>query len=345
MKSYKVFVPRTETALTPMQVAACYNFPQIPIVTKRAVAILELGGVFQLSDIAAYCKSNNIAMPQITTISVDSALEQSSNADGEVGLDICVIAGAAPGVHIYVVFAPNTNQGFIDGIAKCLSLNPDAISISWGSPEDQWDAPSTESLDALFKQAEEQGINIFVAAGDNGSGDGEGGKHVDYPGSSPYVISCGGTSLQLNPNGTRLSETVWSTSLFSSEGTGGGISSTYPTPADWQTNILPSQPAGRRVPDISGNADPNTGYLVMIDGQIQQVGGTSAVAPLYAALQCLLNASKDQHIGNMHTKLYSNPGCFFDVVSGTNGAYNAELGFDLCTGLGVIDGTAFLEAL
>ncbi len=338
--------PNVQTALTPMQVAKAYNFPLVDIVKKRTVAILELGGAFKLSDIASYCKSNNIAMPQITVISVDGALEQSdpNGADGEVGLDICVIAGCAPGVHIAVIFAPNTSQGFIDGITKCLSLDPDAISISWGSPEDQWAASYREALDALFLQAEQKGINIFAASGDNGSSDGENWpfeKHVDYPASSPYVIACGGTSLQLNPDGSRLSETAWASNATSSEGGGGGISTFYPV-EPWQSNAMHSLGKGRGVPDVSGNADPNTGYLVDIDGQTEQIGGTSAVAPLYAALQCLINASKDKHIGNMHTKLYANEDCCFDVTNGTNGGYNCGPGDDLVTGLGVINAHEFL---
>ena len=186
MKSHRIRCPKTETALTPMQVAKAYSFPEVKIVSKRAVAILELGGAFQLSDIASYCQRYQIPMPQITTISVDGALENAdpNGADGEVGLDICVIAAVAPGVRIYVVFAPNTDQGFVDGVAKCVELNPDAISISWGSPENGWDTDIRTQLDMLFEKAAQQGIATFVAAGDNGSSDGENwplAKNVDYP--------------------------------------------------------------------------------------------------------------------------------------------------------------------
>jgi kumamolisin len=249
-----------------------------------------------------------------------------------------LVAGVAPGLRIAVVFAPNTNTGFIDGVKQCLDLDPDAISISWGGPVDQWDGSDIAALDALFEAAEQKGINVFCAAGDSGAKDGERGFHPDYPACSPFVISCGGTNLQLNSDGTRQSETAWSTTLLNSDGTGGGIATNYPTP-NWQSNIMPSEPSGRRSPDVAGNADPATGYLVDIDGQDQQIGGTSAVAPLYAALQILLNAEAGQHIGNLHTKFYANPSIFYDVIEGNNG-YPAGPGFDLCTGLGVIDARA-----
>jgi kumamolisin len=351
--SHKVRCPRTETALTPAQVAQAYSFPEGVDISGRSITILELGGAFQLSDIAAYCKRYGYVMPQIMTVSVDGALEQSdpTGADGEVGLDICVIMGAlskCTGVadfKIIVVFSPNTDQGFIDGEAKCLSLDSDATSISWGSPEDTWDDGSRQQLDESFEQAEQKGSNVFAAAGDNGSSDGESGEHCDYPASSPYTIACGGTSLQLASDGTRQSETAWSTGfLGTGNGTGGGRSTVYPAQS-WQVENGVKQAPGRCVPDVAANADPNTGYLVDIDGSVVQIGGTSACAPLYAALQVIMNAVKGEHIGNMHTKLYQHPECFFDVVEGSNGAYKAGPGYDLCTGLGVLEPQKFLTAI
>jgi kumamolisin len=334
-------VPHTATALTPLRVAKAYNFPQGVDVSKRTVAILELGGAFNLSDVVAYCNRYGFKVPRITTVFVDGAAEQSDpqGADGEVCLDIDVIAAVAQGCHIAVVFAPNSDKGFIDGVKACLDLDPDAISISWGSPEDGWAPESRAALDALFQAAEEKGINVFAAAGDNGSGDGEMfGAHTDYPASSPFVIACGGTHLELAADGTRQLETAWSNG-------GGGISAAYNSTPNWQQGTASALQSGRRVPDVSGNADPNTGYEVDIDGQLAQIGGTSAVAPLMAAYQVLLNALKNQHVGNMHTKMYGATQSFFDVTLGGNGAFVCTPGFDCVTGIGVVNGTEFAQAV
>jgi kumamolisin len=344
-QSHKTFGPRTATALTPDKVAKAYSFPVGVDLTKRTVAILELGGLFNLSDVVAYCNKYGFKVPQITTVLVDGAAQSSSDADGEVCLDIDVIAAVAQGCKIAVVFAPNSDKGFIDGMAACLALDPDAISISWGSPESGWEAASMAALDALFLQAAEKGIAVYCASGDSGSKDGTGSNVTDYPACSPYAIACGGTRLELNADGTRLTESAWSTKggLFgSSEGSGGGISKVYSSTPHWQANILNADAAGRRSPDVSGNADPATGYIVDINGETQQVGGTSAVAPLYAALQCIMNAVKDEHVGNMHSKMYGLEECFFDVTVGTNDGYNCGPGYDLVTGLGVIDAQEFL---
>lgn len=346
-KSNKAFSPMTKTATTPMAVAQCYNFPKVDpkIMNKRTIAILEFGGSYQLKDIIAYCNRYNIPVPTITNVFLDGAVAVSDpqGADGEVALDICIAASAAPGINIVVVFAPNTLQGYIDGVDKCYQLTreSDVVASSWGGPEDTWDAPTMAAIDAKILAGLERGIAFLAAAGDSGSSDGEGlsliNKHVDYPASSPYAIACGGTTLQMNPDGTRLSETAWSDS-------GGGVSSIYPGPS-WQ-KVTPEVPyTNRMVPDIAGNADPATGYLVEIDGQVQQVAGTSALPPLFAALICSWNAILNQHVGNLHTKFYANPECFYDVVEGSNGAFKAGVGYDCITGLGVIDGTHFLGVL
>jgi kumamolisin len=337
-------------------VAKAYNFPLGQDVSNKTVAILELGGAFNLVDVVAYCARYKYKLPQITAVFVDGAAEQSDpqGADGEVCLDIDVIAAVAEGCKIVVVFAPNSDQGFIDGVAKCIELQPDAISISWGSPEDGWAPETRTALDNLFMDAASKSISVFCASGDNGSSDGETlGQHVDYPASSPYVIACGGTRLVLNDDGTRSTETAWNCTgldllgniVGSSEGGGGGVSVAYNSTPTYQTGLLPNLPSGRRSPDVSGNADPDTGYLVDIDGTIQQIGGTSAVAPLYAALQCLLNSAKGGKLGDMHVRFYGNPGSFYDVVSGSNGAYKAGTGYDCVTGLGVVDAAALSKAI
>ena len=338
MKHYKIVRPRYKTskAIWPDQAGLAYNFPQATGGEK--VAILELGGSYNVNDINAYCDQRKYKRPTLIDVLVDGATKVSDpqGADGEVGLDICVVAAIAQGATIYVVFAPNTDQGFIDGIAKCIDLAPHSISISWGSPSDTWSSSTKKTLDTLFQKAINAGIIVFAASGDNASSDGETGNHVDYPAESPYVVGCGGTHLELNSDGSRSVETAWS---LASDGTGsgGGISTVYPKPA-YQSAINLS---GRGVPDVSGNADPNTGFLVMVNGVIQQIGGTSGVAPLYAALCAVIKNNKV----DWHIPIYQDVTDNYDVVSGTNGTYRCGTGYDCVTGVGVLDGTRFMNSL
>lgn len=333
-RSYRAFAPRSLTGLLPHQVKQAYNYPSVPASTMmhRTVAIVELGGMYKPADIYAYCAHNGYMPPHLSTVVIDNATEVSSDADGEVYLDIEVIAGIAPGCKIAVIFAPNTEQGFLDAVLKAVDMDVDAISISWGAPEDSWTPASLKAMDAAFAKATSHGIGVYCASGDGGSKDGESfGNHVDFPASSPHVIACGGTRLELNPDGSRKAETAWgSGSLFSATGSGGGESKVFP---------------GRKVPDVCGNADPQTGYITSLG----QVGGTSAVAPEKAAFQLIMNAIRNEHVGRLPARFYLAdkvaPDVFFDVTSGNNGGYKAGPGYDEVTGLGVPDGAKFLEFL
>jgi kumamolisin len=256
-------------------------------------------------------------------------------------LDIEVAAAVAPGAKIAVYFAPNTDQGFIDAITTAIhdkTNNPSVLSISWGSPESTWTQQSMVALDAACQSAAALGISITVAAGDNGSTDGATGNNVDFPASSPHVLACGGTKLDAN-GATIVSEIVWN-ELASNEGaTGGGVSNVFPLPA-WQANSnvpAPQQSAGGRgVPDVAGDADPATGYSIRVDGGSTVVGGTSAVAPLWAGLIAVANQQLGTKVGFIQPAIYAAKaaGAFNDITAGTNGAFSAEPGWDACTGLG-----------
>ncbi len=276
--------------------------------------------------------------------------------DGEVVLDIQVAGAIAPGANIAVYFAPNTDQGFLNAINAAIHdtvRKPSVISISWGSAENTWTPQALNAYNAAFHDAALLGISVCVAAGDNGSSDGQsdGLNHVDFPASSPWVLSCGGTRLAAN--GTTIeSETVWNDGT-NGGATGGGISSHFSAPA-YQSHLhLPKpsgtvNPSGRGVPDVAAVADPETGYLVFIDGQENVIGGTSAVAPLWAGLIALCNEQLGQNLGWFHPALYgtvSQHKALRDITSGTNGAYNAGPGWDCCTGLGTPNGHAILALL
>lgn len=340
------------TSYSPLQVAAFYSFPTGVTGAGQTIGIIELGGGYNPSDISTYFSSLNLTPPQVVAVSVDGGANSPTNpnsADGEVALDIEVAGAVAPGAKIAVYFAPNTDQGFIDAITTAVhdtANNPSVISISWGGPESGWSQSSLTALDDACQSAGALGVTITVAAGDNGSSDGATGNNVDFPASSPHVLACGGTKLE--GSGTKISsEVVWNDGS-SGGATGGGVSNDFPLPT-WQANIGVPAPAnstgGRGVPDVAGDASPNTGYNILVDGSQEVVGGTSAVAPLWAGLIALINQQRGKPAGFVNPALYAAPSAFHDITSGNNGAFKAGPGWDACTGLGSPNGTAIAAAL
>jgi kumamolisin len=351
-----------QVSYTPPQVAQVYQFPAGTDGTGETVAIIELGGGFSSTDLDAYFSSLGIATPSVTAVGVDGATnvpgQDPQGADGEVLLDIEVVGSVAPGAAQLVYFAPNTDQGFVDAVTTAVHASPTpvAVSISWGQAESGWTGQAMTALDAAIADGAALGVTVTVAAGDNGSSDGvnDGQPHVDFPASSPHALGCGGTTLQADvAAGTITSETVWNNGAFGGA-TGGGVSDTFALPAWQATAGVPANAdgsTGRGVPDVAGNADPNTGYQVLIDGQQTVIGGTSAVAPLWAALTARLAQSLGHSLGLVQEQLYAGvtPGApvpgLRDITTGNNGDYQAGPGWDACTGLGVPVGTALLQRL
>jgi kumamolisin len=325
-------------------VAQAYQWPATAGGAGQTIAIIELGGGYRQADLTTYFQSLNLTPPAITAVSVDkgkNAPTTSSSADGEVMLDIEVAASVAPGAKIVCYFCPNTDQGFTDAISTAIhdtTNNPSVISISWGGPESSWTAQAMTALDAACQSAAALGITITVAAGDNGSTDGATGNNVDFPASSPHVLACGGTKLDANGS-TLVSEVVWNELAVNDGATGGGVSNVFPLPS-WQANANVPAPAvaggGRGVPDVSADADPNTGYQIRVDGQDTVIGGTSAVAPLWAGLVAVANQQLGAKVGFLQPAIYAAKaaGAFNDVTQGNNGAFSAGPGWDACTGLG-----------
>ena len=354
------------TSYTPPQVAELYQFPAGTDGTGQTIAIIELGGGFGSSDLDPYFAGLGLPVPSVTAASVDGAVNQPgqdpNGADGEVLLDIEVAGGVAPGAAQVVYFAPNTDQGFVDAVTTAVHATPTpvVVSISWGQSEDSWTAQARTSLDQAMADAAALGVTVTVAAGDNGSSDGQSGSgtHVDFPASSPHALACGGTSLRGNATtGVISSETVWNDGA-SGGATGGGVSDTFSLPS-WQASAgVPAQAgaaagtaAGRGVPDVAGCADPATGYQVRVDGQSTVIGGTSAVAPLWAGLISRLAQSTGTPFGLIQPQLYAGVSAgtaaagFRDITSGSNGAYAAGPGWDACTGLGSPEGSSLLTTL
>jgi kumamolisin len=336
---------------TPLQVAEFYDYPTNVDGTGECIALIELGGGYAAADLSAYWAQLGLKKtPSVSAVSVDggsnSPTGDANGPDAEVMLDIEVAGAIAPGAKIVAYFAENTDAGFLNAITTAAhdsTNNPSVISISWGGPESSWTQQAMTSMDEAFQAAAAMGVTVTVAAGDNGSTDGvsDGASHVDFPASSPNVLACGGTKL-VGSGETITSEVVWN-ELANNEGaTGGGVSDVFPLPS-WQSaaGVPPSANSnhhvGRGVPDVAGDADPSTGYVTRVDGSPDVIGGTSAVAPLWAGLVALINQSVGKPVGFINPLLYEAgdaSGDFHDITSGNNGAYSAGPGWDACTGLG-----------
>jgi kumamolisin len=323
----------------PTDLKAIYNFPSNYNGSRQTVAFIELGGGFVQSDLDRYFNSLSLNSPLVQFVSVNGARNAPTNAnsdDVEVMLDLCVTIGVANGINPRVYMAPNTYQGFYNAIAAAIADNVNIISISWGAPETYWSNSQKTLFNNLFQTAISKGITVCVASGDAGSSDGTYGLNADFPGSSPNVLSCGGTKCITSPTThTILSETVWNDAYGA---TGGGFSSYFARPNYQPLNSTSSSRRG--VPDVAGDADPVTGIKVVTDGQNIVVGGTSAVAPLWAGIIAVANQKLNKRLGFVNPSLYSSltfngtnkP--FHDITSGNNGYYSAKAGWDACTGLG-----------
>jgi kumamolisin len=360
----------------PNSLAQIYNFPPNTSGKNQTVAIIELGGGFRAPEMQAYFTGLGInPAPAVSAVSAgaqntpglfnNNPLDP-KNADGEVVLDIQVVGAAAPGTNIVVYFAPNTSKGFLNAITQAIhdkANNPSVISISWGGPElpPFTTKAQMKQMDQAFQAAAALGITVCIAAGDNGSDDGvgDGRAHADFPSSSPFALACGGTRLITTGN-TINSETVWFNTADGGS-TGGGISDYFQRPAYQSGTNIPNPingtliggKFGRGLPDVSATADPASGYNIHVDGQALTFGGTSAVAPLWAALIARLNQALGHRVGYLNPLLYTKFGpanVCRDITGGSNdlanlGGYSAAKGWDACTGWGSPNGVTLLQAL
>jgi kumamolisin len=343
----------------PNAVGKFYGFPTGLTGAGQSIALIELGGGFLPADTKAAFSAMGLTPPSVIAVSVDGGKNAPTPDDGanaEVALDIQVAGGNAPGAKIAVYFAPNTDAGFVDAISQAamdMTHKPSVMSISWGGPESTWSAQGLSAMTSALQDAASLGLSVFVAAGDNLATDGvsDGKAHVDFPASSPYAIGAGGTRITV-ADGAITAEVVWNEGT---SGTGGGISAAYPVPVFQEGVRLPVNvsggKAGRGVPDVAGNADPASGYVIHVNGAVEVVGGTSAVAPLWAGLTALINQSAGAPVGFFLEKLYPGHGAVREITSGNNKprgshiGYNAGPGWNACTGLGVPTGEALLALL
>ncbi len=345
-------------------IADAYGFRSCGTGAGQGIGIVALGGGYRDSDVQAYAARLGLSSaPTVVAVSVDGAGNVPTGSvtglDSEVALDVQVALAVAPAAAITVYFAPNTDAGMLGAITTAVhdtTHRLSVLSISWGSAEATWTGSALAAIDDALLEAALLGVCVVAAAGDNGAVARvpDGRVHVEFPASSPYVLSCGGTRLELADQ--RIArEVVWNDG--SGHASGGGISDTFDRPP-WQASVglppslNPGGRVGRGVPDVAGDADARTGYEVLVDGTWAVTGGTSAATPLYAAYLATLSASLGQRVGYLNPLLYRLAGtpALRAITVGDNGVpgtagYRAGPGWDCCTGLGVGSGPGLRAAL
>jgi kumamolisin len=330
----------------PTEVAEAYQFPAGDG-EGQVIGLIELGGGYRPADLKAYWQYLGIEGPTVTSVGVNGAKNKpGSDADSEVVSDIEVSGAIAPKATIACYFGGNTARDFLDCFSQAIhddTLKPSVISCSWGGPETTWSDAEMTAFDQVFQEAAAKGITILVASGDDGSSDGvtDGKPHVDFPASSPSVTGVGGTSL-VATGSTVTSEVVWNDGAQG--GAGGGGCSGYFKRAPYQDSLAVCD-GMQGVPDCAAVADPNTGFVVKVDGRFSVIGGTSLAAPTIAGLIARVNQLTGKRVGSLSPILYAHPEVCREITVGNNGSFSAGSPWNACTGLGVIDGTKLLAVV
>jgi len=345
----------------PAELAELYDFPDGDG-AGQTIGIFEFDGGFNTRDLEAYFASQEIPMPSVESVLVGKGKNEPYRPDDavrETNLDIQTAGSIAPAAK-YVIYLADEAAELHDLLQASVfdrESKPTILSISYGGAEELAAPSYWQAADEALARAVLLGITVCVASGDGGSATeyyrqcGSQGAHVNYPASSPHVLACGGTRLHAK-DGRITREEVWNDLAQAHSATGGGVSRVFPPPA-WQGDFeLPRNPTpgvafrGRGVPDVAGNADPMTGYKVMVDGKLQRIGGTSAVAPLWAGLVARMNQGLGKNLGFVNDLLYRLRGeGLVNVTEGSNGAYAAGPGWNACTGLGRPDGKKLYAAI
>jgi len=359
--------PVTAKTRKPAEFATLYDFPAT---TGRgqSIGLLEFGGGFRPRQLKSYFKSVGVTEPRLIVKEVPPGGNRprgkpgTLNPDTEVYLDIEVAASLAPEATFVVYFGEDNEQGWLRTLrAAILDRNHDlsVISISWGEAEQQWTSRAIREIDRVFQLAARRGITICCSSGDNGVTEwSERPFSIAFPASSPHVLACGGTQLEVKRSGLR-EETVWNQWRKYKLASGGGFSSVFAVPPYQKgmkrRSLRTHKPSeGRGIPDVAANASSNTGYLIEADHTSMSMGGTSAVAPLWAALVARLNEALGTKVGFLTPLLYEmnsrRKKVTRDIVNGFNGptrsaGYQATRGWDACTGLGSPNGNRILEDL
>lgn len=357
----------------PADILNAYRFPPNLDGSGVTVGILEFSNGYNPEDLAAFWAMADVTDPKLTFVSVDGTPNDNGQNpwDAEATLDVEWVGALAPGAQIIVFEAAAgfTDAAFGLSLLKALRAalhasqnRPQILSISYGDGETRFPKATMEAWSALFFEGAMTGVTTLVASGDSGAyGLQEIGRpvpHVDAPANCPWVVAVGGTHLDLGAGDTRAQETGW-TDTNNNGASGGGISQVFMVPPYQSGLHLPLKPgmrAGRGVPDVAANADPDSGYAIVFQGQIGPVGGTSVAAPVWAALLARITQGRFLRglpaLGYLHPSLYtaSAEKALHDILVGNNNYFGVEgyqcgPGWDAVTGWGTPDGQALYAYL
>jgi len=370
------------------ELAAAYRFPKDLDGTGQTIGLIELEGGFYLEDIEEFCSRLGIRLPRISVVKLgnsdnrpashrathelmevlNGSLSMAAGAPesdtlipaqctAEVTMDLEILAALAPAAHIVVYFAPNDGQGLYHALSHAAhdqTHKPDVLSISWSFPEHTVSKEEIDSLEGVLCEAAHLGITVCASSGDDGAMNGSkhGSPSVNYPASSAHCLACGGTSGKITSTEVD-NEVVWNAKHFGIHGaTGGGVSVRFHVPA-WQQHAqvpaAPNRKPGRGIPDVAGLADPRYGCELLMSGRVFASAGTSAVAPMWAALIARVNQALGLRCGHIHPHLYTlgreGHAGLRRIHEGNNGYYHAGAGWNACTGYGTPHGDALLAYL
>ncbi len=337
------------------EILKAYNADGLSVTGKGQTIAILIDTFPDDKDLKAFWKSNNskTSISQVQKINVKNVALPP--AEGEETLDVSWTSGIAQGANIRV-YASGSLQ-FVDldkALDRIIADLPSQagmhqMSISLGLGETYMSKGEAAAQHQKFLFLAASGVNIFVSSGDAGSNPDSSGHssngptQVEYESSDPNVIGVGGTTLKLTSVGSVGNESAWSSS-------GGGKSVLFPRPV-WQVGT--GIPAGsqRLVPDVSLTADPNQGAFLVLHGKVVQMGGTSWSAPVWAGFCALINEARVRNkkppLPFLNPLIYPLIGtaCFRDIQNGTNGAYKANKGYDMITGIGVPNVSELIKVL
>jgi xanthomonalisin len=357
--SPQAVTPQAIVGVSPPLFASIYGASGMPSASTATIGIITQGSMTQtVADLKSFASSAGYPAPPVSVVTVGTASSDTSGTE-EWNLDSQSSLAAAGGtIKSMLLYTATTlsdanlttafNKAVSDNLAK-------VINVSLGECETAAKSSGFQaSNDQIFQTAVAQGQTFSVSSGDSGSYScGGTTSQQSYPAVSPYVMAIGGTTLS-SSGGTWLGETAWSCNgpsdcpQSASGGTGGGVSSTEPAPS-WQTAAGVLTTAGKRgVPDISFDASPSSGALILVRGSNIQIGGTSLSAPLFTGFYSRIQAAYGNALGFPAQTLYAgaaaNPSWFRDVTSGGNGGYATKAGWDYVTGYGSLQVQNFSSA-
>ena len=339
-------VPWTVKGYTPQQIKGAYGISSTYDGAGQTVAIIDAyASPTILADVNQW--STNRGLPTMTSGQLQQVVapgtyrrpnnprQDPSGWYGEETLDVEAVHGMAPAAKIVFVGAPNNYRDLDAAMNHVVDGHlAQIVTNSYGFPTELLPAGYVKPLEDTFIQAAAEGIGVYFSSGDNGDETSRFGTAVaDWPASSPWVTSVGGTALGIDQANTRAVETGWGTSNYNCNtttlacsrtgwlyGAGGGVSQLFAEPWYQQGVVTLS---GRGIPDVAALADPQTGLLV---GQTQtfpdgthydefRLGGTSLASPIFAGLMALADQRAGTPHGFANPAFYANASSFYDVLS------------------------------